>query len=43
MESKFGIQFFHNKCYLHTKPECSKTESNMRQSLPAFAEFIDFQ
>jgi len=42
METKFGIQLLQGRCYLCTKPECSRTANNMRQSLPAFVEFINF-
>jgi len=36
METKFGIQLLHGKCYLCTKPGCSRTANNMRQSFPPF-------
>jgi len=42
METKFGIQLLHGKCYLCNKPGCSRTANNTRQSLPAFVEFINF-
>jgi len=40
METKFGIQLPHGKCYFYTEPGCSRTANNMKQSLPAFVEFI---
>jgi len=39
METKFGIQLLHGKCYLCTKPG---TANNTRQSIPAFVEFRIF-